>query len=326
MRTKPARSPIAAAAVTSLAAVAACVAIAAADGRQSPAGAPGRPGPVTAIDLALLAEAERVLTADCMDARGFHYELGQASTAGTAAARGSSTRIEAVAAPYGNDDLDQAATHGFGEDFARAASEQAERVRQRDPVSRYAASLSAARNEEFFAALYGGPGDPSITVRVSPSVELNYSTVSCAAQAKRQLYGDVRTFVRSEMLTDQVNGKAQAAAMKSPRYRDLLPRWVACMRSAGHRAASPATLRSSFQQLSATWTRERRRHHERTLAVAEARCARRTGLVAVARAEERHAIDSLRAHLAAEYQDLERLRHRALPVARELLDETRDSG
>jgi hypothetical protein len=82
---------------------------------------------------------------------------------------------------------------------------------------------------------------------------------------------------------ENLDPEIQSRVEQDPQYQGVLVRWSICMQDVGHPAASPTDLRRRFAERLKTMTVDRRRHEERQLAVAEARCVQQTGLVTVAR-------------------------------------------
>lgn len=98
------------------------------------------------------------------------------------------------------------------------------------------------------------------------------------------LYGDLATWFRTTTVVDNLAALVGSAIERSPAFRDAGRRWVACMRRHGYDYDGPAEHRTCFEKRARALDRDATRRLEIRLAVAEATCARDTGLGETVRA------------------------------------------
>lgn len=225
------------------------------------------PAKPTAQQKALLEKAAQVLIGRCMRAHGFQYFLATAPSAAP----------DERTFPYGIDDVSWARKHGFG----RPPERDTPRSQHASPNARYAANLPEGRQQAYLTALYGTE-DESVSVTLPTGYTVSQSTNGCLASAQRYLYGDFSRWFRAKTIVNNLAAEIQPKVRNDARYLRALDSWATCMRHSGHPAASPSTLRARFVTRSERMDAGETRHLERELAVAEARCMRRTELAEIA--------------------------------------------
>ena len=232
--------------------------------------------------------AEEILIARCMVAHGFTYVVTSAASAD-----------QVPTFPYGIDSVAWARTHGYGfADQARLAAEQHD-----NPNARYAASLPAGQQAAYNATLDGSP-DHLLSVTVPNGLAITQSSDGCLADAEARLYGNFAAWFRAETISDNLLPAIQSKVFADVRYRRALAAWSACVRAAGHPAATPDDLRS---QAAADGSAV-----ETELAVVDATCNLRTGLAATGQMLDRQLGAPVRARYRSQIQAYQRLRHTAL--------------
>ncbi len=257
------------------------------------------PRPVTFREADLLHRAEQTLVSRCMARHGIRYwvtlRLPESWTA----------RFRYVV-----DDPSWAHQHGYGADLDRRSAT----LGRADPNRRYFASLSPARKRLALRALNGARPE-GLQARLPSGVRLSRSDSSCTSRAQRSLYGDVARWFRASTVVQGLTAIRVGRVTADRAFIRATRRWAACMRAKSHPYASPFEARDAATRSTAP------RHSltERRTAVAEATCARVTGLSATARRLDRvHALDlqhAYRSEVAAERG----MQLAALPRARSVI-------
>jgi len=242
--------------------------------------------------------AEEILISRCMAAHGFRYAV--TSPAGT---------VQPPTFPYGIDDVAWARVHGYGlADQARLAE------RQRDnPNARYTASLPASRQAVYNVTLDGSPTH-RLSVTVPNGLVVTQSADGCLAAAEARLYGNFAAWFRDEAITGNLLPAIQPKVYADPRFRHALAAWSACVRAAGHPAATPDDLRNRAAAGGPAVGRD--------LAVTDATCNRKAGLAATGQTLDRQLGAPVRARYRAEIQACARLRLAALRRAAAVIRST----
>ncbi|MFC8144073.1 hypothetical protein ACFUKV_20430 [Streptomyces paradoxus] len=213
--------------------------------------------------------------------------------------------------PYAVDDVKWAREHGYGSDIRQ----RAERLRTQDPNRRYFEGLTAERKAAAKAALHGRDrrGGPSVTLPGGGVARR--SGDGCTAQAQTRLYGDFARWFRTKTFTDNLTGLRMARVSAEPAFRKAVKDWSSCMRGKGHAYNDPEQARRAFSTPAAGKTAAAAggdRSAEVGTAVAEAECARGSGLSEVAgRLHRRHG-ERLRAEYREQVNERLRLEQAAL--------------
>ncbi|WP_405590762.1 hypothetical protein [Streptomyces sp. NBC_01190] len=294
-------------------------------GCAGPAGGPTAP-PHQPLDTRSLTRtrtldlAERLLERDCMQGRGFRFWVVPPAP--------DSAHREF---PYAVDDIAWATAHGYGSDLlARARRDAAA-----DPNQRYLLSLPPDRRTVLIAAL-NGPRPTGLTADLPGGVRVSHSDEGCTAEAERKLYGDLPAWFRATRVTAELTGERVAMVQRDPRFLSARARWAGCMKAAGLPYADPQQSRAAAtepERRPGTGATEPERSpgtatgpgpaasraREIRVAVAEATCARSTGLSAVSASLDRSYGARLRRRYPRTYSDVARLSEAALPRARALI-------
>ncbi|MFF7871178.1 hypothetical protein ACFZCT_32705 [Streptomyces qaidamensis] len=258
------------------------------------------PRPLDDTERELLHDTEQTLLRQCMRQEGFR--LWKVSLKPVPEQR---------AFPYVVDDVKWAREHGYGSDI----QQRAERLRAEDSNRRYFEGLPVERRAAAKAALHGRDrkGGPSVTLPGGGVVRR--SGDGCTAQAQTRLYGDFARWFRTKTFTDNLTGLRMAGVSAEPAFRKAVKDWSSCMRGKGHAYDDPGQARRAFTAPAAGRTAAadgRSRSAEVGTAVAEAECARGSGLSEVAERLHRRHGERLRAEYREQVNERLRLEHAAL--------------
>ncbi|MDG9720672.1 hypothetical protein [Streptomyces sp. DH24] len=268
-------------------------------------------------DTALLRRAQEQLIADCMRGHGFWYATAPERTR-SAASPSPRPSAEQRRFPYGIDDIAWARTHGFGDNNAR----DHEALRTANPNVRYVSTLPSQRRQQYQQALGGSGRDGIVTVELSSGHRIMGNRDGCMSQAQQELYGDFDTWFKADTMVNNLASESGPRILADPAYRKALSAWSACMTRAGHPAGSPGALREGFVARAKRLSDADRDALERDLAVTEARCVDRTGLVSAARRLEKHYAHEQRRIRREEIDTRQRMRQSALPRAERILSDS----
>ncbi|MEU1310891.1 hypothetical protein ABZ419_18645 [Streptomyces cinnamoneus] len=246
----------------------------------------------------LLHDAEQLLLRSCMRRAGFDYHPvpGEPGTGERAF-------------PYVLDDPAWAGRHGYGRDLQQRQRERA----RRDPNGAYFRSLSAPRRAQALLAA-NGPGPRGVSATLPTGGAVQRSDHGCVSDAQRRLYGDLKAWFQASTTVHAVDAMRRARVVADHRYARDLAVWAQCMRSAGHPYASPGQARAAA--LSGAEPRAR----ETALALAEVRCAERSGLAGTARELDARHGAALRRQYRGAIAEKARLQTEALPRARAVVN------
>ncbi|MCF6472834.1 hypothetical protein FAF44_31225 [Nonomuraea sp. MG754425] len=269
------------------------------------------PGPsrkLGAAELRLLDRAEQALIAACMRDQGFRYVSAEPAR----------KNPQDRTFRFVIDDVSWAERHGLGtQDRLRAGDDAA-----MGPNEQYARGLSKAARAAYGVALMGPPPAEQrkpLEIRLPHGEVVGMSGSGCVAEARTELYGDLRAWFRSTMVLNNLTPFVAAAIEKDSAYRVSLKNWAACMRGAGHPYENPGELRAAAAKLIAGRDPDAAHRIEVPLAVAEARCAQRTGLGAAISGVERREWAALARLHRPDIETLRRLRLGALDRARHVV-------
>ncbi|MEV5238051.1 hypothetical protein AB0K89_02790 [Streptomyces cinnamoneus] len=263
-------------------------------GSPRPAPAPGH-GSTTRVER-LLHDAEQLLLRTCMRRAGFDYHPvpGEQGTGGRDF-------------PYVLDDPVWAARHGYGRDLQQRLRERA----RRDPNGAYFRSLSAPRRALALVAA-NGPGPRGVSASLPTGGAVRRSDQGCVSDAQRRLYGDLKAWFQASTTVHALDGMRRSRVVADHRYARDLAAWAQCMRRAGHPYATPGEARAA----ALSGTRPLPRAQETALALAEVRCAGRSGLARTARELDARHGAALRRQYRSAIAEKARLQTEALPRAR----------
>ncbi|GHG54383.1 hypothetical protein [Streptomyces griseocarneus] len=273
---------------------------------HEPRGAGAPRGAPTAQVQRLLHDAEQLLLRSCMRRAGFDYHPvpSEASPTGDR-----SFPYESVL--YVLDDPVRAKADGYGRDARQHLRELA----RHDPNRRYFLSLPPRRRAQALVTA-NGPSPDGVRATLPTGGVVQRSDRGCVSTAQRRLYGDLRAWFQHSNTVRTLDSLRRARVMADPRYTDGLTAWAHCMRRAGHPYTSPDRTRAAALSTTDPMPREQ----ETALALAEARCARRSGLAGLARRLDEHYGTALRRQYRRDIDLKVRLEAQALPRARAVID------
>jgi hypothetical protein len=247
----------------------------------------------TTAEQSLLHNAEQELLRRCMERHGFRYRPVPPMTG-------------LLRFPYFVSNVDWARRHGFGLRLAAG-------LPRSDPNARYFESLSPKRRVAALAAA-NGPRPDGLEAHLPGGGLVRHSDRGCTSEAEARLYGDLERWFRAERVVSALAPLRRERVVAHPRYRSTVAAWSRCMRPRGYRAATPAELRASVVG----------RQSEARAAVAEATCARRSGLTATARRLDARFMQKLeRSHRSA-VTTKRRLELEALPRAQAVVAQRKE--
>ncbi|MFF2523711.1 hypothetical protein [Streptomyces liangshanensis] len=268
------------------------------------------PRPGSAVAVRPLTEAEKLRIGDaqqrlirrCMAAQGFRYweaerlSLEESRTLG-----------------YVSDDVDWAREHGYG---SRILARE-DRARRANPNGVYRAGLPGDRRRAYDKALDEGLDARIVSVDLPTGGTVRKRVGGCVGESERELYGDPVTWFRAEKTVGSLQPLYVPKVMADRRFAAALGAWSRCMERAGHPYKDPAAARTAGLRATAgpgAVTAGAFRT-ERSVAVADARCARETSLRSVGRESEAHQVDLLRDKYGDALDTYARLRSEALARA-----------
>ncbi|MET7597443.1 hypothetical protein ABZS84_20640 [Streptomyces sp. NPDC005481] len=253
------------------------------------------PRHLTSSEREILAQAEKILTRDCMRKDGFSYwvtpELPEP--------------LERLF-PYVIDDKRWAATNGYGRDIR----ERREGSARNDPNRRYFDRLSADRKAAAITAL-NGPTPEGLEADIPGMGKIRHSDEGCVSDAQRRLYTDLPAWYRASKVTDALARSAAAAAANDPRLRPTTRQWATCMHEQSLPYDTPQQTREHFARGS--------RSGEVATAQAEATCAQSTGLASAFQKLSRAHRQEMNTHRPTEVKDRALLEYKALSRASDIV-------
>jgi len=210
--------------------------------------------------------------------------------------------------PYGIDDIAWARRHGLGAPDSRRAA-QAVRARR---------TTSPRRQPPGFQRALSGDRRNVVEIRLPTGYTVGASRVGCAAAAQGLLYGDMPRWFRANTLVMNLSAEVGRRVTNEPVFAARMRAWNRCVDHAGYAARSPQDMQEQYLRRSADLPPTRRRALQVRMAIAQARCVRRSGLAStgrrLARRERRHVASTYRAAI----QDQRRLARAALERLSEL--------
>ncbi|MBS2962961.1 hypothetical protein KGA66_07895 [Actinocrinis puniceicyclus] len=248
--------------------------------------------PATLSDSDQLAQAQDVMTGECMRARGFDYTVMPRPAHGT----------DPLEFPYGLDDVAWARANGYG--FAQRAALGA--AQHDNPNARYVQRLTSGRRTAYVAAMFGSKSN-QVSVTVPNGDVVVQNTDGCLAAAERRLYGDFVRWFRDQTIAGNLEPAIEPKVFADPRYLAAQRAWSACVRTRGYPAAGPADLES---QAAAAGPEAARK-----IATIDATCDIRTKLAATGRALDIELGAPVRAEYRSVIDDYAALQRAALPRA-----------
>lgn len=281
----------------------------------SPQHAPSSPAAQTALKGSQLAQvrgslseqkrlfqAEQQLRSSCMSGRGEVYRPA---------------RWHAPAAPALHrdprhaDDVELRRRQGYGPADAVASPPPG-----RDPNTTHLRSLSESGQERYGHALFGTP-EHRISVRLPDGSVAYMNEDGCVAHAEKRLYGDLRTWLKAQMVAVNAETDVLRLITDSERLRRTDAPWRRCMQEFGYTYRTPDKAQAAAAALREEADKGNdgapsRASEDIAIAVADARCDRRVGRAALARSLDRHYRDQVARSRSDELTTYRTLRSEAL--------------
>ncbi|MFK4071788.1 hypothetical protein [Streptomyces sp. NPDC029674] len=187
-----------------------------------------------------------------------------------------------------------------------------------DPNAAYLRSLTAAKRTAYTAALYGTLGHKVLAELPDGSETFMY-TDGCNARALQRLYGDLKVWMRAQMVATNLDGEIDGRLLEDKRVTALDAPWSRCMAAAGYRYRNTSEARSAvfdgydkaLRKKSARGEAAAKRR-ERVVAVADATCDASVGRAELVRSLDRHYREQVADDRAREIAAYRSLRAKAL--------------
>ncbi|MDN3265787.1 hypothetical protein QWJ26_39540 [Streptomyces sp. CSDS2] len=267
------------------------------------------PEPLTWRQELRITDALQRLTKQCMNRHGFAYWEERTLNL-----------RESHPVPYVQDDVSWARTYGYG----GRIDVKSERARERNPIGTYRESLPPARRAAFDTALDGGADSRILTAPLPAGGAIRKRIGGCTEEAERTLYGDPAEWFRTSKIAMNLSALYRTDLMKDHRLIMALRAWSRCMKKAGQPYPDPQAARDAARVNTSrlgTARADEAFAAERETAVADATCARRTSLRAVAKDRERYYRNRLRNRFGKDLDTYHRLGLRAYNQAVHIVPE-----
>ncbi|MFF0886961.1 hypothetical protein [Streptomyces sp. NPDC003456] len=270
-----------------------------------------RPAALTWQQEVRVADAQQRLTKQCMNRQGFTFWEDRGLTLD-----------ESRPVRFVQDDVAWARTHGYG----GRIEAKGQALHARNPVGTYRRSLSTGRRAAFDTALDGGSDARVLTVALPGGGEIRKRLGGCMEEAERRLYGDPAAWFRTGKIVTGLNALYGKQLMGDRQLASALRAWSRCMKRAGLAHRDPQAARDAVRADTGRLGPERSDEAfaaERRTAVADATCARRASLRAVATARETYYLDRLRDRFGKDIDTYRHLGQRAYDRAVRIVPERR---
>ncbi|MFD9884552.1 hypothetical protein ACFWZT_24150 [Streptomyces alboflavus] len=198
-----------------------------------------------------------------------------------------------------------------------------------DPNAAYVRSLAAAKRTSYTAALFGTLGH-KVLAKLPDGSETYMYADGCNARALRDLYGDLRVWMRAQMVATNLDAEIDRRLLNDKRVTALDAPWSRCMAAAGHRYRDTSAARSAvfeghdkaLRQKSARGEAAAQRR-ETAVAVADATCDASVGRARLVRSLDRHYREQVADDRAREIATYRSLRAKALSAVAGREDDAR---
>lgn len=250
---------------------------------------------LTIAERKVLAQAEKILTRDCMKREGFSFWVTPEPP----------EPLERLF-PYVIDDKRWAAANGYG----RGIRERREESARNDPNRRYFDRLSTDRKAAAITAL-NGPTPEGLEADVPGMGRIRHSDKGCVSYAQRELYTDLHAWYQAKKVTDALDRTARVAVAGDPKLLPATRQWATCMHERSLPYDTPQKTREHFAL--------RPEAGEFTTAQAEAVCARSTGLAATLQELSSAHRQQMNSRHPTEVKNRALLEYKALSRARDIV-------
>jgi hypothetical protein len=268
----------------------------------------------TAGTDARLNNAEEVMTARCMHAKGLIYypELETVATA--------SVQSLPEIPPYRS--LADRRANGYGA-YAVAAQEAQSGHGTASPPNVpeqiYVAKLSGTTAANYWAA-WVGPKSSRISVDLPGGGSVDAPTGGCRGAAVRKLYGSVANWIQATNGVQLITIDLDSHVNADPHYLSVVHGWARCMGGKGYHYDKPWDAPNWFAaQYAEHGPTKALRRREVAVAVADYRCAQSVSLVRVTDAVQHTQAEHLGRTLIGDLARIVDIDERALRVARRLV-------
>ncbi|GGX04777.1 hypothetical protein [Streptomyces lomondensis] len=272
--------------------------------RGTPSPSAGEARQLTDAEQVRISDAQQQLIGTCMRRQGFEFweaerlSLEESRTLG-----------------YVLDDVGWARKHGYG---SRIQAKEAA-ARASNPNLAYRRSLSEQRRQAYDEALDEGVDAPVIAAEIPGGGTVRKRMGGCVAEAEKKLYGDPRAWFRAEKAVGHLRSLYVPRVLADQRFSAAQNAWSRCMKRAGYVYRDPGAARQSAVARAHRAAEPEVFEAERRLAVADATCARNTGLRPIGEERESHYVARLRDRYGEALDTHTRLQHQALDRAEKIV-------
>ncbi|MFI0192117.1 hypothetical protein ACH4PW_31810 [Streptomyces sp. NPDC017082] len=252
-------------------------------------------------DQKLLFDARETAIARCMSARGWPYQPTPWRP----------RRDNPAQDPRSGDDIALHRTAGYG--FSTGAQEP-----PASPNDSYANSLTAERRELYSQALFGTPQHRLDATLPNGEVTFIY-TDGCSAQAEKQLYGDLKTWLIADTVVINLRIEVDNRVTADRRLTAATQSWSSCMAHRGYHYDTPGAARTHIGQAyehAAPSAKGEERRTELAQALADAECDKQVGRARLFRSLDEEYRDQVARERNSQITSYRELISRALIVAR----------
>ncbi|MGI5397032.1 hypothetical protein [Streptomyces sp. CA-251251] len=251
-----------------------------------------------------IGRAEERLVKTCMEEKGHRYwELPVPGV------------DERKAGRYVTDDVRWARKHGYGRGF----EERSEEIRRTDPTTVYQNKLRPPERAAFNRALDGDYQDRMRVELPGGTGTVDAPRGGCANEARAKLYGDSEAWFVTRKTIEGILPLYGRDLMEDARLKKPLAEWARCMKEAGRPFTDPGRLRRNRMVVTDGMPSAEAHEFDRTLAVLDATCARKTSLAEIMRALETSYREKALQRYERERDDYRTMRLRALREAEDIL-------
>ncbi|MBB5939288.1 hypothetical protein [Streptomyces zagrosensis] len=251
-----------------------------------------------------LFQAEQELRAACMAQRGQVYRPARWHRP---------SPPDPTQDPRRGDDVELRRRHGYG-----AAPSEASPQAGRDPNAAHLRSLSKSRQQRYGHALSGTP-QHRISVRLPDRSVAFMNEDGCVARTEKHLYGDLRTWLKAQMVAINVETEVLRLVSDDKRLRHTEEPWRRCMRESGHTYRTPeaartaaTAVREETEKSKSTRGKNSKVPEDIAIAVADAQCDRHVGRAKLVRSLDHHYRDQVARTRSEEIVTYRTLRTRGL--------------
>jgi hypothetical protein len=262
---------------------------------------------------ALIVNVHSRLVEECMRDKSYRISLGHLSPSDIGEGKGFLSRLEV----WLFEDLDHARRSGYGIHSATIAPVRDGRANENAPDVPSKTDLGPRAWKRYLVEYFGREGD-----RVGiTELDGGFTSIpggGCLGQATKAIWGNLKRYLRLLDARSTADSQLWLHTIRDDHVRTTLDQWRTCVAERGHDPQNPylSYLRAAEGNLSV----------ERSLAVADVLCKKRTNLVGTFAAEYVHNGRAVLAGLGGKLDSFQRLESKALGRANRLISVPRNFG